>query len=56
MSKLTAMHTLDDISDLAHGAAATDKQAKELVRTAKKGLTPIQFASLEVRSTGGQAF
>jgi hypothetical protein len=36
---------MDDIANLAHGEL-TEEQAKELVRTAKKGLTPIQFASL----------
>lgn len=45
MSKLTAMYTMDDIANLANGELR-EEQARELVRTAKRGLTPIQFASL----------
>ena len=45
MSKLTAMHTLDDVADLANGNLE-EADADALLRRAKKGLTPVQFACL----------
>jgi hypothetical protein len=45
MSKITAMHTLADLAELAEGHLAPD-EAASLLRSVKKGLTPVQLACL----------